>query len=81
MWGGRVNRGAEPLFFEVAAELEICPPNEYIAGLSFDVAKAFDRIPRELLQVTSCSTWAYHRVCLQPYLHMLRHATRRYKFD
>ena len=78
MWGGRTSRGAEPLLLDVALDLESSGPHQLVAGLSFDLSKAFDRVPRELLgdilrrmRMPGC--------VLRPYLYMLRHATRRYK--
>ena len=78
LWGGRPGRSAEPLFVAVSLDLELCPANHHIAGLSFDLSKAFDRIPRELLgkllqqmSMPSC--------VLLPYMNLLRFATRRFK--
>ena len=78
MFGGRQGRGPEPLLFAVCLDLESTSQSCSVGGISFDLAKAFDRIPRELLgrilrrmSLPSC--------VLRPYMGMLRKATRRYK--
>lgn len=84
LWGGRIGRGAEPLFTAVCSDssldLELCPDDCHIAGLSFDLSKAFDRIPRELLgkllQRMSMPVNVH-----KPYMGLLRFATRRFKLD
>ena len=78
MWGGRTARGAEPLLIDVALDLEASAPGAFTAGLSFDLSKAFDRVPRELLarilDKTCMRTMVY-----KPYISMLRNVTRRFK--
>jgi len=78
LWGGRINRGAEAVFLAVCTDLELCPTDQYVAGLSFDLSKAFDRVPRELL---ACILQRMNMpVCVwRPYIGMLRSATRRFK--
>ena len=78
VWGGRVGRGAEPLLIDVALDLETCGPGCVSAGLSFDLSKAFDRVPRELLGELR-SRMRPPKIVHGPYMHMLRRATRRYK--
>ena len=78
LWGGRIGRGAEPLFTAVCLDLELCPDDHQVAGLSFDLSKAFDRIPRnflsKLLQRMSMPECVH-----KPYMGLLRFATRRFK--
>ena len=78
MWGGRVGRGPEPLFILVSLQLERATENNCVAGLSYDLSKAFDRIPRELLGQILTHMRMPQRV-LRPYLYMLRHVNRRWK--
>ena len=76
--GGRKGRGPEPLLFQVCLDLESADDDHLVAGLSFDLVKAFDRIPRELLG-RILSKMSMPANVLKPYLGMLRSATRRYK--
>ena len=78
LWGGRLNRGAEAVFLAVRTDLELCPTDQQVAGLSFDLSKAFDRVPRELL---ACILQRMNMpLCVwRPYIGMLRSATRRFK--
>ena len=78
MFGGRQGRGCEPLLFQVALDLEGASDDTLVGGLSFDLAKAFDRVPRELLG-RILRKMALPCCVLQPYLAMLRTASRRYK--
>ena len=78
MFGGRQGRGCEPLLFQVALNLEGASADALVSGLSFDLAKPFDRIPKELL-AHKLRKMALPRRVLQPYLAMLRTASRRYK--
>ena len=77
MWGGRTSRGAEPLLLDVALDLEVTSA-AHVAGLSFDLSKAFDRVPRELLGKI-LAKMSMPGCVFRPYMHMLRNATRRYK--
>ena len=78
MYGGRKGRGPEPLLFQVCLELESADDDNLVAGLSFCMVKAFDRIPRELLG-RILSKMSMPANVLIPCLGMLRFATRRYK--
>ena len=40
--GGRRAHGAETVFFEVMSDLEGVTAHQHVAGLSFDLVKAFD---------------------------------------
>ena len=62
---------------DVSLDLEAASA-AHTAGLSFDLSKAFDRVPRELLGKILRQMAMPSRV-LGPYMYMLRHATRRYK--
>ena len=77
MWGGRTSRGAEPLLLDVALDLEVTSA-AHVAGLSFDLSKAFDRVPRELLGKI-LAKMSMPGCVFRPYMYMLRNATRRYK--
>ena len=78
MWGGRSGRGPEPVIFEVMADLEKSTNSTFVAGLSFDLVKAFDRVPRNVLAYILRKMKMPVQV-LTPYLGMLHMASRRYK--
>ena len=78
MWGGRSGRGPEPVTFEVMADLEKSTNSTFVAGLSFDLVKAFDRVPRNVLAYILRKMKMPVQV-LTPYLGMLHMASRRYK--
>ncbi len=77
IWGGRPGRGPEPLLYELCLDMETSA-DQLFGGLSFDLSKAFDRVPRELLSAVLLRMGLPASVHT-PYLSMLRHATRRYK--
>ena len=78
VWGGRSGRGPEPLLMELCMDLESASSQRKVAGVSFDLVKAFDRVPRELLGKI-LGKMGMPGCVLRPYLYMLRKATRRYK--
>jgi hypothetical protein len=76
--GGRQAHGAETVIFEVMSDLEGASANQHVAGLSFDLIKAFDRIPRGLLAKILEKMNMPNAIRI-PYVGMLYQATRRYK--
>ena len=58
--------------------MELTADDSEVAGLSFDLSRAFDRVPRELLGKI-LGRMSMPTCVLAPYMGMLRHATRRYK--
>ena len=78
IWGGRKGRGPEPLLLEICLDMELTADDSKVASLSFDLSKAFDRVPRDLLGKI-LGRMSMPTCVLAPYMDMLRHATRRYK--
>ena len=76
--GGRIRQGAETVIFEVMADLEKATATHFCGGLSFDLVKAFDKVPRGLLSKI-LSRIGLPDTIHKPYVGMLTHATRRYK--
>jgi exonuclease III len=76
LWGGRRGRGAEPLLLATALDIEEHGNN--MGGISFDLSKAFDRVPRELL-IQLLHRMGMPACVLRPYSAILRSSTRRYK--
>ena len=78
LWGGRAGRGPESLLVGTAFDLE--GHDGEIAGLSLDLNKAFDRVPRELL-FSLLSRMGLSPLVAGPYIDMLRRCSRRYKIS
>ena len=77
-FGGRSKRGAEALIYGVMSDLEASSDTVFVGGLSFDLVKAFDRIPHQLLGEI-LTKMHMPELIRKPYAGMLRQATRRYK--
>ena len=78
--GGRIRQGAETVVFGVMCDLESASADRHVGGLSFDLMKAFDRVPHGLLGKILTKMDLAENI-RKPYLSMLSNANRRYKIN